>query len=332
MDPIRPEFELLDSTGLEYRHWAADVETTYATKDHTATIKPSTVANVVPATEKENANALMFLKRHIDPNLRWGYHHFKTPKELWDALESRFGNIHDSLFPQLQVQWNEIRFLDYVKVNDFQKGMLQLQARLNFCGTKLTDGEMIQKTLSTFLTSLIILANQYQLDVDNKRITNFSKLINLIQVAERQNEILVNNNARVVGNKKVHEANYDKVNIGKNPKGKRGGHADQSHSHDSYSHTPYTCGRGHGRGGNSNVWNRDVLSGPNGGSSMVEKAPRNPPIKRDEVGNGPCYRCGSVEHWYQQCKASNKVAYIYKKYRESIEQEAHYMDENENPP
>ncbi|XP_026410774.1 uncharacterized protein LOC113305999 [Papaver somniferum] len=147
MDPIRPEFELLDSAGLEYHRWVADVETTLVAKDYTATIKPSTAANAVPATEKEKSNALMFLKRHIDPNLLWGYHHLKTPKELWDALESHFGNIHDSLLPQLQVQWNEIRFLDYVKVNDFQKDMLQLQARLDFCGTKLTNAEMIQKTL-----------------------------------------------------------------------------------------------------------------------------------------------------------------------------------------
>ncbi|XP_026442348.1 uncharacterized protein LOC113341795 [Papaver somniferum] len=277
----------------------------------------------------------MFLKRNIDPNLRWGYHHFKTPKKLWDALERRFGNIHYSLLPQLQVQWNEIRFLDYVKVNDFQKDMLQLQARLDFCGTKLTDAEMIQKTLSTFPTSSMILANQYRSEVDNKRITTFSKLINLLQVAETHNEILVNNNARVMGKKKVPEANYGKVNRGKNPKSKRGGHADHSPSHDSHSRTPYARGesntrgrgykgpnrghrRGQGSGGNSNVWNRDLPSGPSGDSSKVEKAPRNPPIKKDEVGNEPCYRCGSTAHWYQQCKASNKVAYIYKKYREFV--------------
>ncbi|XP_026431663.1 uncharacterized protein LOC113328887 [Papaver somniferum] len=144
MDPIRPEFELLDSTELEYHRWVADVEITFVAKDFTSTIKPS--ADAAPATEKEKTNALMFRKRHINPNLRWGYHHLKTPKELWDALDSRFGNIHDSLIPQLNVLWNEIRFLDYVKVNDFQKDMLQIQAHMDFSGKKLTDEEMIQKT------------------------------------------------------------------------------------------------------------------------------------------------------------------------------------------
>ncbi|XP_026383930.1 uncharacterized protein LOC113279451 [Papaver somniferum] len=201
MDPIRPEFELLDSAGLEYHLWVADVETNFVEKDFTSTIKPS--VDAAPATEKDKANSLMFLKRHIDPNLRLGYHHLKTPKEIWDALDSRFWNIHDSLIPQLNVLWNEIRFLDYVKVNDFQKDMLQIQARMDFCGKKLTDEEMIHKILSTFPISSMILSNQYRLEVDNKRITTFSRLINLLQVAERHNEILVNNNARAVGKKKV---------------------------------------------------------------------------------------------------------------------------------
>ncbi|XP_026435523.1 uncharacterized protein LOC113333227 [Papaver somniferum] len=219
MDSIRREFELLDSSGLEYQCWVSDVETTFMAKDYTSTIKPS--ADAAPTTEKDKAHALMFLKRHIDPNMRWGHHHLKTPKELWNALESRFGNIYDSLLRQLTLQWNEIRFLDYVKVNDFQKNMIQIQARLDFCGKKLTDEEMIQKTLSTFPTFSTILTNQYRLEVDNKGITTFSRLINLLQVAERHNEILVNNNVRDVGKKKVLEVNYGKVNRGKNPKGKR---------------------------------------------------------------------------------------------------------------
>ncbi|XP_026400250.1 uncharacterized protein LOC113296134 [Papaver somniferum] len=67
--------------------------------------------------------------------------------------------------------------------------------------------------------------------------------------------------------------------------------------------------------------------------AQVVAAPRSiPPIKKAEAGNGPCYRCGSTAHWYQQCKASNKVAYIYKKYREFVEQESNYLEEDENSP
>ena len=67
---------------------------------------------------------------------------------------------------------------------------MRLKARLNFCEKELTEDDIIQKTLSTFPTSAIILTNQYRLKYDNKRTTTFNKLINLLQVTERHNEIL----------------------------------------------------------------------------------------------------------------------------------------------
>ncbi|XP_026384268.1 uncharacterized protein LOC113279831 [Papaver somniferum] len=236
------------------------------------------------------------------------------PKELWDALASRFGNIEDSLLPQLNEQWNDIRFLNYVKVGGFQKDILKLQALLNFCGIKLTDKDMIQKTLSTFPLSSVILANQYRIEVINKRIISFSKLINLLQVAERHNEVLANNNARAPGKKKIPEANYGKYNKGKHPKEKRVKNVD------SYSHAPYSRGdnnprgrgqkghrgRGHWRGGHSNTWSRDVTYGPSGRGNTVKKTHKKPTPKKVENGNAPYYRCGISGHWYQQCKASAK--------------------------
>ncbi|XP_026410062.1 uncharacterized protein LOC113305188 [Papaver somniferum] len=300
MDPIRPEFELLDSAGLEYHRWVSEVETTFVAKDFTSTIKPS--ADAAPVTEKDKANDLMFLKRHIDPNLSWGYHHLKTSKELWDALDRCLGNIHDSLIPQLNVRWNEIRFLDYVKVNDFQNDMLQIQ-------------------------------------VDNKRITTFSRLINLLQVAERDNEILINNNARVVGKKKVPESNHGKGNKGKNPKGKRPRYS-YSHPHDPYPRGDNTSrGRGRkghnrcrGRKGHSNVWHREGTSDHSGGDPKFEKTHKNAANKKAADENAPCFRCGISGHWYKHCKANANVGASYKRYRETLEQEAHYMEENDVTP
>ncbi|KAJ9536418.1 hypothetical protein OSB04_un000410 [Centaurea solstitialis] len=100
--------------GLEYHRWLYDVETTFIGKDYSYTIKPPSDPKDNPS-EKVKANALMFLRRHIDPSLRWEYLQLKTPQELWDALKGRFGNVHDSLLPELMVQWNEIRLLDYKK-------------------------------------------------------------------------------------------------------------------------------------------------------------------------------------------------------------------------
>ncbi|XP_026434347.1 uncharacterized protein LOC113331926 [Papaver somniferum] len=164
---------------------------------------------------------------------------------------------------------------------------------------------MIQKTLSTFTLSSVILANQYRIEVDNNRRTIFIKLINLLWVAERHNEVLVNNNARAPGKKKIPEANHGKK-----------GHRE----------------RGHRRGGHSNTWSRDVNSGPSGRGNTVEKTYKNPTPKKVENGNAPCYMCGVSVHWYQQCKDSAKVASSYKKYRESIDQEAHCVEEHDHAP
>ncbi|XP_026384180.1 uncharacterized protein LOC113279724 [Papaver somniferum] len=230
------------------------------------------------------------------------------PKDLWDALASHFGSIEDCLLTQLNEQWNDIRFLDYVKVDDFQIYMLKIQAQLNFYGINLTDKDLIQKTLSTFPLSSVILANQYRIEVDNKRITTFSKLINLLRVAEKHNEVLGNNNARAPGKKKIPEANYGKDNKGKHPKEKRVKNVD------SYSHAPYSRGnnnprgrgqkghreKGHWSGGHSNTWSRDFTSGPSGRGNTVEKTHKNLTPKKVENGSAPCYRCGISGHWYQQ--------------------------------
>ncbi|XP_062023426.1 uncharacterized protein LOC133739662 [Rosa rugosa] len=292
-DPTRPEFDILDSEGLEYHRWVSDMETAFVAKDYTATItdpKDDELSN------KVKADALIFLRRHIDPSLRWEYLQLKTPKALWDALKGRFGNIHDTLLPGLAVQWNGIRFLDYKKVNDFNKDMLRLKARLNFCGREITEDDMISKTLTTFPNSAFILANQYQLDYDNKRITTFNKLISILQVAERQNKILLNNNARPTRTKKIPEANYGKMKGGNNSNARGFRRAD-----------PYPRGnnapRGKGHGDHGNK------------------------MPKERVDNEPCYRCGFIGHWYKNCQANNRVAANYKRYRESKEQEAHYMEE-----
>ncbi|KAL6585961.1 hypothetical protein OROMI_002605 [Orobanche minor] len=37
-DPTRPEFDILDSEGLEYHRWVFDVETTFVAKEYSATL------------------------------------------------------------------------------------------------------------------------------------------------------------------------------------------------------------------------------------------------------------------------------------------------------
>ncbi|KAL6514636.1 hypothetical protein OROGR_020215 [Orobanche gracilis] len=164
--------------------------------------------------------------------------------------------------------------------------MLRLKARLNFCGKEITEDDMIQKTLSTFPTSALILANQYRLEYDNNRITTFNKLINLLQVAERHNEVLVNNNARPAGTKKIPEANYGKVKSGKKPNAQG---TDHGNSNPQRGKRFSGRGRGQGRGGSSNVMRR--LGAPGSSSQGNHKASTPYVTPKVRIGNEPCYRC-----------------------------------------
>ena len=83
-----------------------------------------------------------------------------------------------------------------------------------------------------------------------------------------------------------------------------------------------------GHGGHANVgqgWR---------GNKVYNRTQNNPPKaqvarRNDEAGdaNELCYRCGSNDHWFKQCKASNRLAEDYKKYCESREQEAYYGED-----
>ncbi|KAL6211732.1 hypothetical protein ACLB2K_016955 [Fragaria x ananassa] len=93
-------------------------------------------------------------------------------------------------------------------------------------------------------------------------------------------------------------------------------------------------GRGRGHGGLANVWQRVQGAGPSGYCNRGQNALRNPPkahdtnhVKRTAIGNEPCNRCGFIDHWSNNCRASSKLAADYKKYRESRDQEAYNTEE-----
>nr|XP_011469350.1 PREDICTED: uncharacterized protein LOC105352929 [Fragaria vesca subsp. vesca] len=162
----------------------------------------------------------MFLRKHIDPTLRRQYQSKHDPKDLRDALAERFGNIHSTLLPELIARWDEIRLLDYKKVDDFNRDMLCLQAQLSSCGVEKSDADMIEKTFSTFPSAAKILMNQYRLEFTNKRIATFSGLMTQLLMEEKNNMINDQHNLRPVGTRKIPESNYNCNRNKKAPKRK----------------------------------------------------------------------------------------------------------------
>ena len=56
-------------------------------KEYSTTVETPKDPTDKGPSNKVQANALMFLRRHIDPSIHWEYLQLKTPKELWDALK-----------------------------------------------------------------------------------------------------------------------------------------------------------------------------------------------------------------------------------------------------
>ena len=63
-DPTQPEFDILDSKGLEYYRWVSDVETAFVAKEYFATLANPKDSTDIGPSEKVKASALMFLRRH----------------------------------------------------------------------------------------------------------------------------------------------------------------------------------------------------------------------------------------------------------------------------
>ena len=62
------EFDILDAHGTEYHRWVSDIEQTFIAKDLTETIFPDPTQE--PPHKRTKSQALMFLRKHIDPTLR----------------------------------------------------------------------------------------------------------------------------------------------------------------------------------------------------------------------------------------------------------------------
>ncbi|XP_070025795.1 uncharacterized protein [Nicotiana sylvestris] len=64
-----------------------------------------------------------------------------------------------------------------------------ITSKLKLCGNTITDYDMLEKTFTTFHASNMVLQQQYR----EKGFKKYSKLISLLLVAERNNELLMRN-------------------------------------------------------------------------------------------------------------------------------------------
>ena len=123
-----------------------------------------------------------------------------------------------------------LRLQDFRIVAEYNSLLFKITSKLQLCGEKITESDMLEKTYSTFHASNMLLQQQYL----ECRFEKYFELISCLLVAEQNNELLLQNHqSRPIGSASIPEVNVA-----------------------SSSGRGHSRGRGCGRGRGSGRWRR----------------------------------------------------------------------------
>ncbi|XP_021767021.1 uncharacterized protein LOC110731477 [Chenopodium quinoa] len=187
-DLMKRQFNILDLSGKKFLEWKVDammnlkaqglehtVKENKSPSGQTTDTTTSAMTVAKPVTEQDKAKALVLLRHHLHEGLKTEYMMVEDPKELWDCLNERFGHHKRVLLPKALFNWTNLRFQDFKS--------------------------MIEKTLTTFHASNILLQEQYR----ERGFKRFNELMSVLLVAEQNSELLLKNlNLRPTGSLATH--------------------------------------------------------------------------------------------------------------------------------
>ncbi|XP_059290439.1 uncharacterized protein LOC132043979 [Lycium ferocissimum] len=181
---------------------------------------------------------MIFLRHHLDENLKMEYLTVKDPLTLWNNLKDRYDHLKMVILPQAHFDWLHLRLQDFKFIKAYNFAMFKIISQLKLCGENITDHDMLEKTFSTFPASSMLL-QQYR----EMKFKKYYDLISHLLVAEQHNELLMKNHERAILYRPIPEVNE----------------ANFRHSRRGRGRGP---GRGHGRGRGRN-FNHDSRIAPN---------------------------------------------------------------------
>nr|XP_009763091.1 PREDICTED: uncharacterized protein LOC104215050 [Nicotiana sylvestris] len=193
------EFVALDISGKNYLSWVLDAEIHLAAK-----ALENTIIQGNEASGQDKAKAIVFLRHHLDEGLKTEYLTLKDPFKLWSSLKERYDHLKATVLPRTRYEWIHLHLQDFKTVSEYNSVVFRITSQLKLWGEIVNDEDLLEKTLSTFHASNMVLQQQYS----EKGIKKYSELISCLMVDEQHNTLLMKNHeARPTGSAPFLEVN-----------------------------------------------------------------------------------------------------------------------------
>ncbi|CAM8961912.1 unnamed protein product [Rhodiola kirilowii] len=173
----RFEFTALDVSGRNYLTWVVDAELHLASNNLGDTIVEISSAMI------------LLLRHHLHESLKAQYLTVKEPYELRKSLKDRFDHQRKVTLPRARYEWTHLWLQDVKKVSDYNSELFCIVSTMNLCGATISDKYMLEKTLSTFHATNLVLQQQYR----ERGFKTYFELLSCLILAEENNQLLLNN-------------------------------------------------------------------------------------------------------------------------------------------
>ena len=81
----------------------------------------------------------------------------KDPLVMWNNLKERYEHQRTVILPKARYDWMHLRLQDFKFVSEYNSAIFRISSQLQLCREKITDEHMLEKTLSTFHASNVLL-------------------------------------------------------------------------------------------------------------------------------------------------------------------------------
>lgn len=139
------------------------------------------------ATNQEKAKTVIFLRHHLDEGLKAEYLTVKDPFILWTNLKDMYDRQKTVILPNAHYKWMHLHMQDFKYVSEYNSAIFNISSQLKLHGENVTNLDLLEKKISTFHTSNVLLRQQYR----EKGFKIYSELISCLLVVEQNNELLL---------------------------------------------------------------------------------------------------------------------------------------------